>query len=119
MDIRSLVKRLEEAREASRDIDFEIGPIAGYLALDPPIHRKWTWKFPSGEVGYLPTFTGSLQAAYELSQLIHPDDVCGVTWEPGRATAQVGTARHEAFEPAIALCASILSELLNKRPDLG
>ncbi|APG95389.1 hypothetical protein [Sinorhizobium americanum] len=123
MDLAKLARFLETASAADRKLDILIGMQIGYerhLAVDAdhaqPLQAKW--RKPNGDIGKMPGFTESVDAAWEFVTLFCPDaSQIGVTFdEHGRGSADVdGQKALQYATPALALCAAALrSKLYDK-----
>lgn len=123
LDIDDVISHLKAASIGSRSLDLEIAQMIGWQrALEPvtdqitgDIRTKTLWLIPkTGDPGRVPAYTMSIDAAYDLAQVLAPSNVGGCSWEDGMGSAKIGMngAYAQAATPAIALCIAAL--LLHK-----
>lgn len=128
MAISDLVDELQQAAEGSRKLDTAIALIIGWRRRveqtentenDGGPSRRVLWLVPSSnDVGKVPFFTSSIDAAFELAREISPDDEVGVSWAGGINTAVLGESGYfHAATPALALCAAALFLKMQKNGD--
>lgn len=128
MAISDLVDELQQAPEGSRKLDTAIALIIGWRRRveqtentenDGGTSRRVLWLVPSSnDVGKVPFFTSSIDAAFELAREISPDDEVGVSWAGGINTAVLGESGYfHAATPALALCAAALFLKMQKNGD--
>lgn len=115
-----LIQELQEATEGTRKLDAAIALLVGWkrqvdtTRIDrktgQPVKRS-IWIVPSSnDVGKVPFFTTSLDAAYELAREVAPEDAIGVSFVAGVFTATVGSSGYvHGSTSALALCAAIVA----------
>ncbi len=77
--ILNLITSIRELEGPSRELDGQIHSLAQSLSPNVPSPSNRT-----------PHYTNSVHANYELIRHLWPKEVCGVSWEPGRASVKLG-----------------------------
>lgn len=123
MDLAKLAHFLETAAAPDRKLDILLGMQIGYeryLTGDAdraqPLQVKW--KKPNGDIGKMPAFTESVDAAWDFVTAFCPDaSRLGVTFDQhGRGCADVdGQKALQYATPALALCAAALRSRLHDK----
>lgn len=120
MDLTKLARYLETATGPDRKLDVLLGMQVGYerhLTLQDNAHPlQAKWKKPNGDIGKMPAFTESVDAAWEFVTAFCPAaSQIGVTFDQhGRGNADVdGRKALQYATPALALCAAALQSRLN------
>jgi len=118
MALETILDELRRATGPERRLDIEIALLIGYRrkvehVRDGPDHeptKRVLWLPPSKNIPeMIPHFTKSIDHAYDLVQMIDPDNVGGCSWENGKASARVNDGPYcEAATPALALCVAAL-----------
>lgn len=115
MDLGKLAGYLETATSADRKLDILLGMQVGYEPHLPPDDRaqslESSWKKPNGDIGKMPAFTTSLDAAWEFVRTFcpHATQVAVTFDQHGRGNADVDSQRVlQCATPALALCAAAL-----------
>lgn len=119
MELSKLARYLETATGPDRKLDVLLGMQVGYerhLSFHDktqPLQAKW--KKPNGDIGKMPAFTESVDAAWEFVLAFCPEaSQVAVTFdEHGRGNADVdGQKVLQYATPALALCAAALHSRL-------
>jgi len=124
VEIAKVVAGIEAANSGSRILDRQIAEAVGWrreIREDQDSHgrtvSRGVWYDPSsGKPGTIPNYSGDLEAAHSLVELIAPNTRGACTWENGAASAKIGTAPYsQARTPALALTSAALKYLAENR----
>ena len=125
MNLEKLLQFLEAASAPDRKLDVLLGIQIGYerhlarhVEETEPLRMKW--KKPDGDIGNMPSFTESVDAAWEFALAFNGEiDIIAVAIdEHGRGSAQINEVKALHLpNAALALCvAAVQARLARKNP---
>jgi hypothetical protein len=105
-----LLKSILSSSGPNRDLDREIAFCVGFEKKEE--HDKTVWLSPDGvPMRRLPAFTGSVERARQLAELVSPAHVGGVTWGSLCQARMNNSDPCVAATAALALCGAAVQEL--------
>ncbi|WP_164855960.1 hypothetical protein [Sinorhizobium meliloti] len=113
MAIMELIETLAQSDGPDRQLDVVIARSAGYQRTIGP-DGLVQWKHERSPVIGVPRFTASIDAAYDLVNLLDASATGGVSWVPGEGCTAILNDKGycKGATPAIALCIAALYSLV-------
>lgn len=121
IDHSTVLKNLALSKGPSRRRDAEIAQLLGWHVERQVVTDQATgetkitpiWYAPGvDEPCHVPYFTSHLGTAQELAMIVAPGQKSGCSWEPGMASARIGSGPYfQSATPHLALCMAAVDAL--------